>query len=428
MQSFRFADQTEYKTVLLILLHCLEDVVADISPHRRQKQARHGLKLVRFGEKEVASWPASPQILRMKFLPSHKIYVERFFREGWQRKQALRSNIDEIYATCWQGKPRPNVAGLIDFAAMYERAVTEAGAFAAERNAPIERLKVKTTKPYEFSAFVLFPITVAQPIHDGSLGHTQDFMMLNRVGTSIAINKVIAHQSPLGLYFSKHALERFCERGENSPDVESLVVSNAISIAQRLTLLQFSGVVKFASEQGDWGAVSAFVPFLGGMMIFSSHYLSGMGYDENLGWKFNFTKNRYSYRYLKPELILPETTIRGGVTTYRTWYAATYVGSDQLSSAQRDYVRAVDRVFASTSQATFEATFKLQLDPDTVSRADRYAGLGSEIDPAALSSALALLDGPAFQVPDRVPAGLLVEDRTNTEDLRTVISANDFAQ
>lgn len=304
----------------------------------------------------------------------------------------------------------------------------EAGAFAAERNAPIARLKVKTTKPYEFSAFVLFPMTMAQPVNDGSLGHTQDLMMLNRVGTSIAMNKVIAHQSPLGLCFSKHALERFCEREENSADVESLMVSNALSIAQRLTLLQVFDVVKIASAHGEGESVSAFVPFLGGMMIFSSHYLSGMEYDENLGWKFNFIKSRYSYRYLKPELVLPKSTIRDGITTYRAWYAATYIGAEQLSPAQRDYVRAVDRLFASASQATFETAFKIQLDPDTVYRADRYRGLASDIDHAALSSAFALLDGPAFQVPDRVPAGLLVEDRTSTQDLSTLIDANDFAQ
>lgn len=357
----------------------------------------------------------------MQIEPSYRVVTNRFFREQWQRKRALRARVDEIWEQDWKGAlshkgdPRPK------FADDFNAALDAAGGFGFSVSGDLNRTRISSTHVYRSSSYLLLPVSIGQRTDQSSSPYAEEMVMLTRAGTQITGKKVIAYQAPLCLLLSRHFLERLFERGAVGPDVGTELQGDAVTVARKLAFALSVGLAK--TEFGDGGGQSAFIPHRDGLIVFVSKILASHSFDENFGWKFDYARGKYVPLYVKKDLIkdlAKSVEARAERKMFvQSWYAATYVSSSMLSSAQQKFVTNFEAVYGAVGTADIDSSFDLWFNPDFVFRRDKQCGF--EITPelaSAFDQVEQSLGNDALRVHGKYPIMFLVEDQMTSNTLK----------
>ncbi|MBB3909724.1 hypothetical protein [Sphingomonas desiccabilis] len=356
-------------------------------------------------------------------VPSHYV-VRQLLRDQKRRKDAYRSWFDRAYEDSWKSRqpmPKPSAAKLITFAKNFVAQFEEANAFNRRDTGSIERLRLKAEAGFSTDAHVLWPVTFGLNRLNPDPVYAEQALMLVRTGAKITRNKVSVYEAPLCFCWTKHALERICERtsiGNNLLPVLTALSSESI---RRLALLLGHGLQKRTVDPLNPG-ITAWMPFLDGMAVFTHRLVAAPNYALDVGWKFSFTRQRFSQTYLKKDLLLPRTadSCRGdNQLVAAVWFMTTFVGRHQLSSDQLKYISAVNRLIKAAPPALVQEAYEAWFDPDTINQPgdeevvypDGEAGI-------ALAAAVDALGRPFFKALARDPVVYLLADGTTSTALR----------
>jgi len=363
----------------------------------------------------------------MTIKPSHQVLAERFLREQRIQRKSLVKWMRDTYQRDWVGAKRPNGTKLVQFARNYRQALDDAGAFDFEENFSPDQLRLKFSKTYILNSYTLWPVTLGQFLTSSEAAYSEEFLMYTRVGARIAPNKVVINEAPLCLCWSKHTLERMYERGAAGIDMEAFVTSHARSLMRQLSILASCGLMKASPH--DQPLDSSFLPFSGGMLIFTSRYISGQPISEELGWKFRLTGARSSYStpYLKSDRVLRDFADHyfraEGRVVFLAWCTATFVEARQISESQRPYLDACQRLIDSLTDEHIDQMTEFQFNPDR-----NYKSSGAPDVPLTdqqedlIIRCRELLDDGGFNGPDKSELSYLIEDGITTRDLRAAMT------
>lgn len=357
----------------------------------------------------------------MKIDPSYRVVANSFFRKQWDRKRAFRSRIEAIWED-WKGASTVKGDLRAKFAADFQAALEAAGGFEFAVSGELKRTRMNSNHIHRFSNYLLLPLSIGQRRDENSAPYVEEMVMLTRVGAQITGKKVIAYQAPLCLLLSRHFMERLFDRGAAEPDIGSQLQADTLTIARKLA---FALSVRLAkTETGEDRGQSAFIPYGDGLIVFVSKILAGLSTDENLGWKFDFAKQKHVPLYVKKDLIKDLARTSEARAEQRmfvhSWYAATYVGGSMLSSAQRKYAVDFEAVYDALDATDIDNSFDLWFNPDHVFRRDKpkWIELTPELAKAFEQVELSLGDD-ALRVHGKHPFMYILNDGSETNALRS---------
>jgi hypothetical protein len=363
----------------------------------------------------------------MKPQPSYRVVTDRLFREQWSRKKALRARIDEIWEKDWKTLPSGKGGSQAKFATDYEEALRAAGAFQFTESGDLNRTRLNATHTFKLRSYLLLPVTIGQRRDGESAFYTEEMAMLTRAGADISKRRVIAHQAPLCLLYSRHFLERLFDRGNVSADITTQLNEDAVEIARKLAFALSVGLAK--TEFSENGGQAAFVPYRAGLIIFASKVLAGRTSDENFGWKFDFTRQKYSRPYLKADLIKDAAKSAearaDNKMLVQSWYAATYVSDAMLSQAQRKFVSDFEAVYSGVKASEIDQAFQLLFDPDFKKRPDKcsFIELTDELQ-SAFDHVERSLENDSLRVHGKYPVMFIVDDQATSDAINGKVATN----
>lgn len=354
----------------------------------------------------------------MQIDPSYRAVTNRFFREQWQRKAALRARIDEIWEQDWKEGSPSRGDSRAKFVADYEAALEAADSFGFTASGDLSRTRVSAAHTFKVSANLLLPVSIAQRNDTEAAPYVEEMVMLTQAGAQIGGKKVAAHQAPLCFLLSRHFLERLSDRGAIGADMGAHLKADTMAITRKLAFALSVGLAK--TEFGEDGGQAAFIPYRDGLIIFVSKILAGRTFDENLGWKFDFARKRYVPLYVKKDLVKEMAKTAEARTEQKmfvqSWYAATFVSGSMLSRAQRKFVADFEAVYGAIDDANIDDSFDLWFNPDFEFRRDKRIGFEITSELAnAFDQVEQSLGNDALKVHGKHPIMYLAPDGQKTD-------------
>ncbi len=350
-------------------------------------------------------------------VPAH-IAVTRFFRRQRERKQAFRDWFDEVYERDWSVS-RPKGSGLRDFALGYEDAVAEAGVYDRRVEGDPERLLGRTVKGVEYEGKVLWPLGLGQAFRQPDSAYAEDALLISRVGASVTSKKVTAYEAPLSLCITKHALVRMLERHGIAGDLEDGLRASLPMLLENTSLALALGIVKVVEEGEDWSR-TAFIPFAGGLLVVTNRIIVAERHAQDLGWRFNFNRRKYSWGYLKKELLQPiQAPNRVGLGM---WFVTTFLSQDQLTNSQIEYEDIFSAFAANAPQRLKDMAFAVQFDPDHLDRPSKTQAALTGIDEEAYTRLRLSVASATFKAHPREGIAFLIEADTSTRAFRLMLN------
>ena len=95
----------------------------------------------------------------MQIDPSYRAVTNRFFREQWQRKAALRARIDEIWEHDWKDGSPYRGDSRVKFVNDYKAALKAAAGFDFTTSGDLSRTRIGTTQKFNLSSNLLLPVS-----------------------------------------------------------------------------------------------------------------------------------------------------------------------------------------------------------------------------------------------------------------------------
>lgn len=351
-------------------------------------------------------------------LPPH-IAVKAWLREQRKVKANYRDWFDDVNETQWRnGKfVGPN---LPEFAENYEKILRLSAAFSIKKEGDIGCLRLKAAKSYGISGVVLWPITIGVKRETPTSSFAEEAVLLSRVGMEFSRAKVVGHEAPLNVCVTRHALERMVERGALHDHIAMSISRACEGISRDLAVILALGVVDERGQEGDWGR-TAYVPYNDGALVVTNRLVAGPLYAQDFGWKYNFNKRKYSWSYLKKDLLVkdPRETVglkNGAMVS--TWFVTTFLSSQQLDLRQKAYCERLRAWLDRVPGKLTDWAFAVQFDPDFVLRPDCAVPEDDKVDPEELAKLRQIVTLPVFKSHPREPTADLLDTDTDNRTFR----------
>ena len=354
--------------------------------------------------------------------PPH-IAVNRLLRRQRERKRAFRDWFDEVFERDWRDG-RPKGPALRDFARAYEATLAEAGAFDLRTQGSPDRLLLKAAKGFEVEGKVLWPIGLGQDAQEVDSAYAEDALLISRVGASIASNKVRAHEAPLSLCLTKHALVRLIEREGVDGDLEQSLAAALPGFIEDAALALALGIAKVVDEGEEEWSRTAFVPLGSGIVVLTNRIVAADRHNQDLGWRFDYIKRKYTGGYVKPELLQPFSHVAAGYMGVGMWFATTFLSREQLTGPQARYADTFSSFAAGASRRLKDTAFAVQFDPDYVDRQQRSEAALAGIDEETYGLLRNAVEGQAFKAHKRDGFAFLIEADTSSKAFRSLLKGS----
>jgi len=308
------------------------------------------------------------------------IVVRRLLRQQRHRRAHFVRSIQAIYDRDWatqggQGYDRRGRIRLL--ATAYDQQLVDAGAFEVARLGSAERLKLKAETAFSIQGNVLWPITFGRNTTSTDPAFTEQSLMVVRVGGNFSHKKASIFEAPLCIFWTRHAMERLCQRAPIGNDLGGELVRSALPIAKALSV---AITFKFTrpSETVDRTGSTVWLPYRHGLLIVTERATFSYKNSAQFGWRFNFIKNELTNNYVRRAKVSPilvrskvdelsedyEEAVAPDLLSVASWGVATFVGESQLSSQQTSYRDRFDRVMGAFNGEVADKLFKLNFDPE----------------------------------------------------------------
>lgn len=310
------------------------------------------------------------------------IVVRRLLRQQRQRRAHFVRSIQAIYNRDWatQGGHGYDRRGRIRLlAAAYDQQLVDAGAFEVARIGSAERLKLKADIAFSIQGNVLWPITFGRNTTSTDPAFTEQGLMVVRIGGVFSQKKASIFEAPLCILWTRHAMERLCERAPIGNDLEGELVRAAFPIAKALSVAITFKLMRY-SESVDRTGSTVWLPYRHGILIVTERATFSHKNSAQFGWRFNFIKNELMNNYVSRAKVSPifvrskvddlsedyEEAVAQDLLSVASWGVATFVGESQLSSEQISYRDRFDRVMGAFNGEVADKLFKLNFDPEFI--------------------------------------------------------------
>jgi hypothetical protein len=272
-------------------------------------------------------------------LPPH-IVVRQLFRKQRACKAMFMEWLNEAVKTEWAGQ-RPRRDSLARFAADLRAQMLDAGGFnLADRGSP-QTLKLKTETAYKTHCQVLWPVSFGR--NPGAVSaYTEQGLMVSQLGGRISKNKTAIYVSPLLLCWTKHALERICERGGVETNLFEALTSSMSELENNLSIALAFGLAK-KDESGDQWSRTAWIPYRKGLVVINCRAATASSLTRQMGWRLDLSKSIFSNLFVKKSKIVNVVDgdtgkdITQGRVSAEGWFVTTFISKVMMSSQQQSY-------------------------------------------------------------------------------------------
>lgn len=346
---------------------------------------------------------------------SPHLLVRQFLKRQRHRKQAYRDWFDHVYARDW-ATGNPKGQQIHSMSLEYLDQLRNAGATDLRQAGSPAKLKLRSASGFDVSGFALWPIALGTSPGEVDEAFSEQALMIVRLGASFTSKKVAAHEAPLAMGLTRHAIERMMERGALSSDIDADLHKAAPHLLGDIALALAFSIAKTAEGEPHW-AGTAFVPFAGGMVIVTNRMMTSGRLNQDFGWRFNFTKRRYTWCYLKPDLMLdsPDRSMEmGGCAQLSTWFVTTFVARNQLYPDQRAYLDAFSAWRNAMSERDRYLAIRIQTDPDFRFDEKKHRMRDFPDDDDTVDRLRYMLTSSAFPMHEREAFAFLIEAGTGT--------------
>ena len=298
------------------------------------------------------------------------IAVRRLLRSQQQRRDAYRSWVNLTSRSESGRGARSRRERITGIAQSYLQEFERAGVLHARVFGSLERLKLKSERGLRLQGYVLWPVTFGRQANTSEPAFTEHALMLVQTGGQFSSSKASVYEAPVFFGWTRHALERLCERDSLGADLAVVLGTSTLGIIKALSLARAFNLIK-ADAHGGLMSETAWVPFRGGLLVLTARVAAADRSVRELGWKFSFTKGHFSTTLIKQSNIVPAMIRDGSGGAYRdrslictqSWFVSTYVANRQLSVEQLRYANLFDELQDQVHERAKSQMFSLYYDP-----------------------------------------------------------------
>ncbi|RXD02511.1 hypothetical protein EQZ23_17985 [Sphingomonas sp. UV9] len=368
------------------------------------------------------------------------IVVRQLLRQQLQRRVHFVRSIQSIYDRDWAthgGQGYDRRGRIKSLAAAYENLLTDVGVFDLERRGSADRLKLKAETTFSVKGHVLWPITFGRNTTSTDPAFTEQSLMIARIGATFSHKKAAIFEAPICFFWTRHALERLCQRENFGNNLEVQLTQSTSVIVRALSVAISFGLTKLNAELGH-GSRAAWIPYKRGLIFITERATWSHKTSVQFGWRFNFIKDELSNNFLQRSRIIP---IFAGTESARgaagssvqecshllgvvSWGVATFVDAAQLSTVQLSYRNSFERIMEYCKGEVENNLFMLNFDPE-------FTGSGINIDDKGMTEEFhqivfqirGLLDLPSFHVQTGSQMNHVLESDMSSSQYRSFLSA-----
>jgi hypothetical protein len=366
------------------------------------------------------------------------IVVRRLLRHQQQRRDDLNTWIEQAYNdgfTPSHAGKRSRLQRIRLFAEGFDKKLKSAGAFNVSSSGSLDRLKLKSESGFSANGHVLWPVTFGRNLNGPGPVYTEQHLMLAQVGGDFTPAKASVYEVPLLLSWTRHALERICERTNVGNNLYDELSSSAIHLAKTFAIARVLKLIKGDADP-DQTSQTAWLPYQDGLVIVTQQAAFAHRLSHHRGWKLSFNKRRVIRDLVKSSRSLPLRTGPPGtidddgnptfelrnLMSMDTWVVTTFIARGQLSVDQEKLrLKTMELVDCLPNEAA-GLMYKLCFDSS-------YGAMGIEVPDELLSSTFQICDdikgalrSSAFKAETRGALSQMMDAGVSTAEYQKIMS------
>lgn len=355
------------------------------------------------------------------------IVVRQLFRQQERRKKTYQKWLDHAYEYIWKAS-KPTSEQLVSFSSDFQRQFAAAGAFDRYEQGAPERLRLKAQFGWALDAKVFWPVTFGLNFGSPAGAYVERMLMFTQIGSEVSRAKASTYAAPLCLSWTRHCLERLCKRRDiTDPScLEAELAQDTDNIAREIAVAATHGLIKNILTDDGQGSV-AWVPYNHGILICSGRYFAAPNESQEMGFKFSFSKQRFTNVYVNEELFARDESGRrlffNDKMLVVSWAISTFVSESQLTAVQKRYVNDFNAFFAALPPERIQLAYECWFNPARKSRqADRSPGSLGQTVAELQERIVSHLEDPAFPIESRYPAMILLHEDMSNKEFQKIVT------
>ena len=134
----------------------------------------------------------------------------------------------------WGRGARSRQERITGIAQSYLQEFERAGVLHAQVFGSLERLKLKSERGLRLQGYVLWPVTFGRQANTSDPAFTEQALMLVQTGGQFSSSKASVYEAPVFFGWTRHALERLCERDSIGADLAVVLGTSTLGIIKAL--------------------------------------------------------------------------------------------------------------------------------------------------------------------------------------------------